>query len=155
VTLYLPRATGRPATAAVPAADPRDAVPHKILVVEDEAEIAELTESILRELGHDTVHAHDGTSALAMVRNDPAIGLVISDIVMPGATNGLALARALRVERPALPVLLVTGYSQYGPEVAGESFELLEKPYRRETLVNAVRAALDGRQPGPGGIVAG
>jgi signal transduction histidine kinase/CheY-like chemotaxis protein/integral membrane sensor domain MASE1 len=155
VTLSLPRATGRPAAAAVPTAVSREAAPHKILVVEDEAEIAELTGSILRELGHDTVHARDGTSALAMVRDDPAIGLVISDIVMPGATNGLELARALRVERPTLPVLLVTGYSQYGPEVAGEAFELLEKPYRRETLINAVRTALEGRAPGPDGIAAG
>jgi signal transduction histidine kinase/CheY-like chemotaxis protein len=155
VTLYLPRASDRRAETAASAARPREVAPHKILVVEDEAEIAELTGSILRELGHDTVHARDGASALAMVRDDPAIGLVISDIVMPGATNGLELARALRVERPALPVLLVTGYSQYGPEVAGEAFELLEKPYRRETLVNAVRAALDGRARGPGGIAAG
>ena len=155
VTLYLPRATDRPAVVAPPPARPRKTAPHKILIVEDEAEIAELTGSILRELGHDTVHARDGTSALAMVRGDPAIGLVISDIVMPGATNGLELARALRLERPALPVLLVTGYSQYGPEVAGEAFELLEKPYRRETLVNAVRAALDGRVRRPGGIDAG
>ncbi|HEY1794716.1 MAG TPA: hypothetical protein VGG57_01220 [Stellaceae bacterium] len=53
-----------------------------------------------------------------------------------------------------MPVLLVTGYSQYGPEVAGEAFELLEKPYRRETLVNAVRAALDRRERASGGIAA-
>jgi signal transduction histidine kinase/CheY-like chemotaxis protein len=155
VTLYLPRAADRPAAVTAPAPLPAEVAPRKILVVEDEAEIAELTSSILHELGHDTVHARDGASALAMVRDDPAIGLVISDIVMPSATNGLDLARALRVERPSLPVLLVTGYSQYGPEVAGEAFELLEKPYRRETLVNAVRAALDGRVRGPGGIAAG
>jgi DNA-binding NtrC family response regulator len=65
-----------------------------------------------------------------------------------------AVVRTLRVERPGLPVLLVTGYSQYGPEVAGEAFELLEKPYRRETLVNAVRAALDRRERASGGIAA-
>jgi signal transduction histidine kinase/CheY-like chemotaxis protein len=155
VTLHLPRATGAPATTAAPVTASRGTTPHKILIVEDEAEIAELTQSILHELGHVTVHARDGASALAMARNDPAIGLVISDIVMPGATNGLELARALRVEQPALPVLLVSGYTQYGPEVAKEAFELLEKPYRRETLVNAVLAALDRRERGPGGIAAG
>jgi two-component system, NtrC family, sensor kinase len=155
VMLYLPRAMGGSAMETAGAAAPQDTSAHKILVVEDEDEIAELTESILRELGHDIVHARDGTSALAMVRDDPAIGLVISDIVMPGATNGLELARALRLERPTLPVLLVTGYSQYGPDAAGEAFELLEKPYRREALVSAVRAALDGRSRERHGFAAG
>ena len=111
-------------------------------MVEDEPEIAELTASMLRDLGHDAVQVPDAASALAVLAADPAIGLVISDILMPGATNGLELARTLRTERPALPVLLVTGYNQYGPEVAREAFDLLEKPYRRETLANAMRAAL-------------
>jgi signal transduction histidine kinase/CheY-like chemotaxis protein/integral membrane sensor domain MASE1 len=158
VTLYLRRGSEPPAPVPAPPARSKAPAPLKILVVEDEAEIAELTGSILRDLGHETVHARDGASALAMARDDPAIGLVISDIVMPGATNGLELARTLRVERPALPVLLMTGYSQYGTDVAGEAFELLEKPYRREALVNAVRAALDGGpgQPrGPGQVTAG
>ena len=145
VTLYLPRAVAIPAPEEPEAMRPARAEPVKILVVEDEPEIAELTAAMLHDLGHEAVQAHDAASALAVIASDPAIGLVISDIAMPGATNGLELARALRVQRPTLPVLLVTGYSQYGPEVAGEAFDLLEKPYRRETLVNAVRAALKGR----------
>jgi signal transduction histidine kinase/CheY-like chemotaxis protein len=149
ITLYLPRAAGGPSPEPAAALPTAPTPPIKILVVEDEGEIAELTCSILRDLGHETIQTCDGASALATIAGDPAIGLVISDIVMPGKTNGLELARALRTERPALPVLLMTGYSQYGPEVAGEAFELLEKPYRRETLVKAVRTALEG---GAGGM---
>jgi two-component system NtrC family sensor kinase len=148
ITLYLPRAAAGPSSEPAAAGPAVPTPPIRILVVEDEAEIAELTCSILRDLGHETVHAGDGASALATIAGDPAIGLVISDLVMPGATNGLELARALRAERPALPVLLMTAYNQYGPEVAGEAFDLLEKPYRRETLVKAVRTALEGGTDG-------
>jgi len=148
VTLYLPRAAGAPAAEHESAARTAPERLVKILVVEDEPEIAELTCGILRDIGHATVHAPDAATALAVVAAEPAIGLVISDIVMPGATNGLELARALRAEHPSLPVLLVTGYSRYGPEVASEGFDLLEKPYRRESLVKAVQAAIEGGASG-------
>ncbi len=144
VTLFLPRAVAALAIVKPEAPPPVPAPPVKILVVEDEAEIAELTVAMLRELGYEAIHVQDAAGALAVLASDPAIGLVVTDIVMPGATSGLELALGLREQRPHLPVLLVTGYSQYGREMLGTELELLEKPYRRETLAEAVRAAIGG-----------
>ena len=141
ITLFLPRAL---AAGAVPARAPSAApsAPLTILVVEDEAEIAELTMAMLEDIGYRAIHVPDAAAALAALAGAPDIGLVISDIVMPGAASGLDLARALREDRPDLPVLLVTGYSEHNAAVADEAFDLLEKPYRREALAAAVRGAL-------------
>jgi DNA-binding NtrC family response regulator len=80
---------------------------------------------------------------LAVLDRDPTIELVMSDIVMPGGMSGLELARTLREQRPELPVVLATGYSQYAPQVVKESFTFVEKPYRRDVLAASLRAAVE------------
>jgi DNA-binding LytR/AlgR family response regulator len=67
----------------------------------------------------------------------------MSDIVMPGGMSGLELARTLREQRPELPVVLATGYSQYALQVVKESFTFVEKPYRRDVLAASLRAAVE------------
>jgi DNA-binding LytR/AlgR family response regulator len=61
---------------------------------------------------------------------------------MPGRMNGLELARTLRRQRPELPVLLATGYSQYAAAAARDGFGFVEKPYRRGALAAAIDAAV-------------
>ena len=65
---------------------------------------------------------------------------------MPGTINGLDLTRLLRERRPDLSILLATGYSQYGREVAAEGFALLEKPYRLDALARAIEAAIAAKR---------
>jgi two-component system NtrC family sensor kinase len=89
------------------------------------------------------VRVHDGKAALAALDSNPAIELVMSDIVMPGGMSGLELARTLREHRPELPVVLATGYSQYALQVVKEGFTLVEKPYRRDVLAASLRAAIE------------
>ena len=143
ITLFLPRATERPAAAP---SDGATAVPVAasalILVVEDEAEVPRVTMEVLREIGYQAVEARDGHAALALIERDPTIELVLSDVVMPGGISGLELARTLRTLRPGLPVLLATGYTQWGSRVVDEGFTFIAKPYRREALAGAIRAAL-------------
>jgi signal transduction histidine kinase/CheY-like chemotaxis protein len=145
VTLFLPRATA--ALAAAPAAagpvPARDVASARILLVEDDAEVAQATAELLQDIGYQTVAAHDADSALAALDQDPTIAAVLSDIVMPGGLNGLELARTLSRRHPGLPVLLGTGYSQYVGTAAGEGFRLVEKPYHRTSLAAAIHAALD------------
>jgi signal transduction histidine kinase/ActR/RegA family two-component response regulator len=145
VTLYLPRAT---AARAPPSTDAgADPAPHpaalRILLVEDDAEVAEATAELLQDLGYRPVAACDADDALAALDREPEVALVLSDIVMPGRLNGLELARTLRRERPQLAVLLATGYSQYVMAAAKEGFGLVEKPYRRASLAAAIRAAVE------------
>jgi signal transduction histidine kinase/CheY-like chemotaxis protein/integral membrane sensor domain MASE1 len=145
VKLLLPRATATadlpvPLSEAEPTAETASA---HILFVEDDAEVAEVTAELLEDIGYRPVEARDGDSALAALERDPTIELVLSDIVMPGRMSGLELARILRNRRPALPVLLATGYSQYVSLAAGEGFVLVEKPYRRDVLGDLIRKALE------------
>jgi two-component system, NtrC family, sensor kinase len=141
ITLFLPRAAGKPAATST-AHTPLPASA-RILVVEDEAEVARVTSEVLREIGYQAVEARDGYAALAVIERDPTIGLVLSDIVMPGGMSGLELARILRKRRPGLPVLLATGYTQWGSRVVNEDFVLVAKPYSREELGAAIRAAFE------------
>ena len=85
-------------------------------------------------------------AALRALKDGP-YDLVLSDIVMAGAKNGLDLAREIRAQRPNLPVILATGYSEAAAE-AGAEFTLLRKPYDASDL-NRALAGLQEKPPRP------
>ena len=149
ITLYLPRATETPvAPASAPEDSVKSAVPARLLLVEDDVEVAQATTELLQDIGLEVIWARDGKAALATFERDPTIEMVMSDIVMPSGISGLDLARALRKNHPELPVLLTTGYSQYTPQLVKEGFVLVEKPYHRDVLATSIqRAAERGRRP--------
>jgi DNA-binding LytR/AlgR family response regulator len=60
--------------------------------------------------------------------------------------SGLELARTLRNLRPGLPVVLATGYAQWGARAEDEDFTFIAKPYRREALIAALRTAFERRE---------
>ena len=98
---------------------------------------------------------HGATLTISMQprMKNPAIPKVVSDIVMSGDIDGLALARTLRERRPDLPVLLVTGYSDAAAQAAGE-FTLLRKPFLLAELSRATaRMITDARHPPDGNVV--
>jgi CheY-like chemotaxis protein len=142
ITLFLPRASEQPLLpgSAKYNAEPSIA-PFRILLVEDDHEVAEATAELLREIGLQVVWVDAGKTALRAVEGDPTIEMVISDILMPGGMSGLDLARTLREIRPELPILLATGHSQYSQQVMKEGFTLVEKPYHRQVLAAAIQAA--------------
>ena len=111
-----------------------------ILVVEDNSEVRQVTVTLLEELGYHTMQADSADTALAMLsasRSD--INLVFSDMILPGETDGLTLAEAIRTHYPTIPVLLTTGYAK---AFAAESrFPVLRKPYQIVALSCAVRKA--------------
>jgi signal transduction histidine kinase/CheY-like chemotaxis protein len=144
ITLFLPRATNipiKPRSAAYGVV--LAAAPARILLVEDDDEVAEATLELLRDIGFQAVRVRDGKAALAALDRNPIIELMISDIVMPGGMSGLELARTLRACRPDLLVVLTTGYSQYARQAVNEGFTLVEKPYRRDELAASLRAAVE------------
>jgi signal transduction histidine kinase/ActR/RegA family two-component response regulator len=147
VTLYLPAATV--AVAGRTASDPHAARPPpplgRILVVEDDPEVLDVTVEMLRGFDWEVLTAPDGPSALSVLRRDADIDVLFSDIVMPRGMNGVELAREARRLRPELRVLLASGYpasalpsSNAGSE-DGE-FPFLSKPYRASELAQKLRA---------------
>jgi PAS domain S-box-containing protein len=107
-----------------------------VLLVEDNPEVAAVSESLLEQLGYTVRRAPNAEAALREIERD-GIDLVFSDIVMPGAMDGLSLARRMRELRPDLPILLATGYSDAAAGVHGD-FPILRKPYEIHQLSQAI-----------------
>ena len=84
--------------------------------------------------------ARSGEEALEFTRARE-FDVVFSDVVMPGM-GGLKLAEVLAAEKPALPVVLATGYSQEIAETGSGGRPVILKPYRLATLSDAIAAAL-------------
>ncbi|HEY7302013.1 MAG TPA: ATP-binding protein [Xanthobacteraceae bacterium] len=130
ISLYLPRSTEIPAPAV---AQPHSAAvlrrAGKALLVEDNAEVADVCHGYLRQLGYEVRRAESAQEALEVLENEPGIDLVFSDILMPGLMNGLDLAKSVRDRFPRLPVLLTTGYSSSAQEAVREGFVVLGKPF--------------------------
>ena len=116
----------------------------RVLVVEDDPEVLDVTVETLRQLGYEVLTAMDASSALSVLRRDAEIDILFSDIVMPRGMNGIQLARAALGLRPQLRVLLASGYprpvvsSQAGADTEFE-FAFLGKPYRSAELAEALR----------------
>jgi len=143
VTIYLPRAVG----AAVAPADARRDEERKrgserVLLVEDNHEVREVTTAFLEELGYQVSLAENADAALELLASEKGISLVFSDIAMPGAMNGVALARRVRASYPHIAVLLTTGYAPQH-ELLDDTLSVLRKPYRLGALSSALRATLE------------
>jgi CheY-like chemotaxis protein len=150
VTLYLPRL--RADAVAASETPVESAGGGTVLVVDDNPDVADVSAGMLEQLGYEAHKARDAAAALAAVEQH-AFDLVLSDIVMPGAMDGIALARALRERHPGLPVLLVTGYSQAAAEAAPE-FTVMRKPFQLAELSRAAgRMIAESKQPAVTNVV--
>jgi CheY-like chemotaxis protein len=115
-----------------------------VLVVEDEPVLRHLAQRVLGRAGLAVLLAADGDEALRVAAaHDAPIELLFSDVVMPGM-RGPALADALRAERPAMRVLLTSGYTEDDLERRDCAAVFLAKPYSPEQLLAAVAAVLGG-----------
>jgi signal transduction histidine kinase/ActR/RegA family two-component response regulator len=117
-----------------------------VLVVEDNLDVGRFCTQLLEDLGHSTVWAHNAEAALVeMERASFRFDAVFSDVVMPGM-GGVELARHLRTNHPALPVILTTGYSDALARDDAHGFDLVRKPYSAEQVARALRSALVNRR---------
>lgn len=144
VTIYLPRAT----TAAAPAKDAGAERPlgrGTILLIEDDPQVAATALKMLAAIGYDAQHVMDARSALALLLGGRRFDLLFSDIVMPGGMDGIALSRKVRQHFPAQPILLATGYSRAAADVQRDGFAFIAKPYRLDSLAQAIVEAIGRR----------
>ena len=149
VTLLLPKAT----RASTPARDDRIAE-HAVapppgaihrgnaLLVEDDKEVAALAREMLGLLGFDVIHVTSATAALGALADSRSVDVVFSDIMMPGGTSGVALAREIRRRHPHIPVVLATGYAESAAGLKDGEFRILLKPYSLDALSAALSTAI-------------
>jgi two-component system cell cycle sensor histidine kinase/response regulator CckA len=143
VHLYLPAAEER-ATPADRAGTPVG----RVLIVEDQPEVAQLVRRLIEPAGYEITVATDALMAVTQVAAGAHPDLLITDVVMPSMT-GPELASALRTHHPDLPVLFMSGYTaaSLGPQLHLDANSMLvEKPFTRSTLLGAIRS-LCGPQP--------
>jgi signal transduction histidine kinase/CheY-like chemotaxis protein len=148
VTLLLPRTDQQPVVATtsvtidVPCAIKASG---SVLLVEDDDEVASLVSEMLREIGYQVTRTSSADAALGALANHRQVDLLFSDIMMPGAMNGVDLAREAKRRRPDLPILLTSGYAEAALREAGsEGYEVLHKPYAIGDLQQAIRRMLGG-----------
>ncbi len=159
VQVWLPRAIADPSDADDEAerkgpAEPHDAPAQRtgatILLVDDDAEVAEVARQCLADEGYEVLRVGDGTSALALLDGGGAVALLIADLAMPGM-NGLQLAARARARRPGLPILLATGYADTAALHGGNpGYPVLEKPFKVGQLLNAVAELIGPRAASAG-----
>jgi two-component system cell cycle sensor histidine kinase/response regulator CckA len=117
-----------------------DASHARILLVEDDAAVLELTARVLLENGFDVVTASDGHGALALV-DEHAIDLLLTDQTLPGS-SGLEVARRLAELQPGTPAIVMSGYAAEVAALRPTNVDWLHKPFGADALLGAVRGAL-------------
>jgi signal transduction histidine kinase/ActR/RegA family two-component response regulator len=160
--VFLPAEAGRAAPSKAKAPQLRVAGGSEtLLIVEDEDALRQFTVRWLRRHGYQVLEARDGPAALEIwAEKRASIQLVMTDLVMPGGMNGKELSERLLQDRPELPLIFTTGYSEEamkGGLELREDFNYLPKPYLPAHLAKIIRENLDraatqrdGGRPGPG-----
>jgi CheY-like chemotaxis protein len=137
VRMYLPATDGAeardPAATAAPAPEPEDAS-GRVLVVEDDPDLAALASDLVQSFGYSVALAHRAQAALELIQSGEPIDLLFSDVIMPGGMNGVELAEEVHRRYPDLPILLTSGYSEAVENLDAKGLPFIAKPYRREDL---------------------
>ena len=145
--VYLPRAGAAEEGLREPA---RDAPAGKsdvetVLLAEDDASVRRLVLKTLTSKGYRVLTANDGEEALEIIRvHVGPIHILLSDAVMPGMRGAELVSRA-RELRPAMRVLLMSGYLDTPPEGFQGVVRILQKPLKPSELAARIREALDQR----------
>ena len=144
VALYLPKATQK--SDAEMEGVPSDAFPagsERVLVVEDNDDLLDLTSAMLTRSGYQVRCARNGAEALLMLRSEQ-FDVLLSDIVMPNGINGIEVAREARRLNKGIKILLASGYAGEvldRHQAVGE-FPIIDKPYRMSELAARLRSIL-------------
>jgi PAS domain S-box-containing protein len=117
-----------------------------VLAVEDNAALRRVVVRQLIVLGYRVIEASNTAEALAIMENE-TVDILFSDVVMPGALDGYALAQQVTAFWPSVKVLLTSGFPETrgkgSPAGSASTARLLSKPYRRDELARALRETLD------------
>ncbi|WP_205481444.1 response regulator [Sphingomonas arenae] len=119
-------------------------LPKEVLVVEDEPLVRMVAADALTDRGIMAWEAADAGEALEVLEQHPRIGLLFTDVNMPGEMNGLHLAHEVSVKRPDVGLIVTSGAVRLTDEDLPDNGTFLPKPYPTEQLINIVEEKLDG-----------
>jgi PAS domain S-box-containing protein len=147
VALLLPRELAAPPAVRAEDAEvlPMSENAETILVVEDDANVRELSLKRIEGLGYVALEARNAGAAIEMLERYDDIALLFSDIGLGEGMSGLELARWVKTNRPGTRILLTTGYASdpaMSEEITASQFQILNKPYNRLQLAVALKTQL-------------
>ncbi|MET0429804.1 MAG: ATP-binding protein, partial [Microvirga sp.] len=151
VSLFLPRAASAPEAAGDREAGPAaTALRADILVIDDDDGVRDLVVECLSEAGFRVQHATNGADGLDILRRGRGIDVAVVDFAMP-VLDGLGFIAAARIERPELPIILMTGYADAGrlTEEGLGDIPLIAKPFKLDALLQTLEQRLAARGPAP------
>ena len=122
--------------------------PVRILFAEDDELIQLVAATELMDAGYDVVEVASGDAALSALRDDPGFDVLLTDIRMPGSTDGWELAEAARLLNPDIAVVYATGHSAVALRPVPDAV-FVGKPYRGPVLLAAIEALLTKGTSGP------
>jgi CheY-like chemotaxis protein/two-component sensor histidine kinase len=114
----------------------------KVLIVDDQPDVLEITSELFRTLGFEVLSANSAEDAIGVLERTPDLRLMLSDVVMPGM-SGIQLARKAQSVTPGIKVILSSGYANPAMDRDKDSlegFHFLPKPYRMGDLVKKLRS---------------
>jgi PAS domain S-box-containing protein len=147
VRLYLPRLEGSDWVAETKAVkESSSSTGERILVVEDDERVRNLTVKRLSELGYEVLQAADGVTAINMLEDGLRVDLVFTDVIMPGGVSGFdVIRRALELD-PQTKAVVTSGYTEDiaidQGQAVGPAVRLLRKPYRQAELKQTIGEVL-------------
>jgi CheY-like chemotaxis protein len=115
------------------------AAPAVIMVVEDTEDLRSSVAEYFRIVGFEVVATESASDALAAIDSGIRVDLVFTDINMPGAMDGVGLARWLSVNRPLVPIILTSGEARPELERAAPHYRFVRKPYSLDALEHDIR----------------
>ena len=146
IKIFLPRVVASAGAGKERKADyVRTAEGERVLLVEDDAEVRNFTVELLKDLGYRVLTAESAESALALTEDNGEFDLLLSDIVLPGGTNGVALSRRIKERIPDLKIVYMTGYADdvlRQQKMPDDGAAYLTKPFRKTELSAALAKAL-------------
>jgi len=118
-----------------------------VLLVDDNADVLESTSALLQQTGLVVRAAAGAAEALALLDAGLKPDVLLSDIVMGGEIDGVALAQQVRRRSQTVRIVLATGYSSAAADARAQGFTVLRKPYEADQLLRALQ------EPQPAGVV--
>ena len=143
--VYFPTTDAAAIVVEAPAVPPPCAGAETVLVVEDVESLRKLTRRLLTRQGYTVLAAANADEALRLFEEDESIDVVLTDVVMPGA-SGPELTRRLVEQKPELKVIYMSGYTDDGMFTHGglhHEIAFLHKPFTAEALGRKIREVLD------------
>jgi CheY-like chemotaxis protein len=138
IRLFLPASTPVQAAGQAPTVAALGGLNKSLLLVEDNDEVAGSLVQVLESLGCRVKRVDGAAKARDLLDDGARPDLVLSDVVMPGAMDGVGLAQHIRESWPEQRLVLMTGYAEQLDRIKAMGFEVLPKPCTPEMLQAAV-----------------